>query len=149
MSEEPGDHAREAFESFQCLAAFKRFYVNAAVIHMFNPQNPDSFYRSLDFTNLIETALRAQFVYDSIFRSPPTPVHEEEGRVPMGFALEQNVPNPFNTSTSIAYEISQTGPVDVRNKMSRIAHCSMRWIIIAISGTLMELVVHTSHLLER
>lgn len=35
-------------------------------------------------------------------------------RMPAGFNLEQNYPNPFNNRTSIAYELTESGPVQLR-----------------------------------
>ncbi|MEZ4702631.1 MAG: T9SS type A sorting domain-containing protein [Rhodothermales bacterium] len=38
---------------------------------------------------------------------------EDEGVLPGDFSLEQNYPNPFNPSTSIPFNLAQTGPVSL------------------------------------
>ena len=68
------------------------------------PENPDSFYAHVDFSDLVHKALLAQRLYDSLLWSP-TGVEELAGNVPGDFALSQNFPNPFNTQTRIGYTI--------------------------------------------
>jgi len=69
------------------------------------PENPDSFYAHVDFSDLVHKALVAQRLYDSLLWSP-TGVEELAGNVPGDFALSQNFPNPFNPQTRISYTIA-------------------------------------------
>ena len=46
--------------------------------------------------------------------SEPTAVESNRAAVPSGLALEQNYPNPFNPTTTIAYSIRTTGPVELK-----------------------------------
>lgn len=68
------------------------------------PDNPDTFYAHLDFSDLVHKALIAQRLYDSLF-SAPTNVEESEHRPPKYFSLSQNYPNPFNPETKIKYRV--------------------------------------------
>jgi hypothetical protein len=78
----------------------------------FNPNNPAVFYSHLNFSNLIENALTAQRLYDTLLG--PTSVEEPEKEVPKSFYLSQNYPNPFNLSTIIKYSLKKTSYVSVK-----------------------------------
>jgi hypothetical protein len=74
--------------------------------------NPDEFYANLNFTNLVQNALTAQALYDTLFG--PTDVEESEKEIPRSFNLSQNYPNPFNLSTIIQYGLKKTSHVSLK-----------------------------------
>ena len=67
---------------------------------------------------LLQGSLEGRFYIDELRLTTATPlpidtaVRAEEGR-PAGFALEQNVPNPFNSATVIRFSTAQAGPVEL------------------------------------
>jgi methionine-rich copper-binding protein CopC len=51
-----------------------------------------------------------------------TAIEEENGSLPLSFALEQNFPNPFNAATSIHFTIPAEAPVrlDIFNSVGQL-----------------------------
>ena len=74
--------------------------------------DPDRFYANLNFSNLVQNALTAQTLYDSLLG--PTGVEESEQEIPKSFHLSQNCPNPFNLSTIIKYSLKKTSYVSLK-----------------------------------
>jgi len=85
------------------------------------PDNPDTFYAHLDFSDLVHKGLAAQTLYDSLF-SAPTNVEESEHEPPKNFFLSQNYPNPFNPETRIKYTVGsrQIHPIPTTLKIYNI-----------------------------
>ena len=70
-----------------------------------NPYYPGSFYNRVNFTSLVQNALRADSLYR---RGYYTAVEDEDlfqGNLPDRFSLFQNYPNPFNPTTTIPFTV--------------------------------------------
>jgi len=85
------------------------------------PDNPDTFYAHLDFSDLVHKGLAAETLYDSLF-SALTNVEESEHEPPKNFFLSQNYPNPFNPETRIKYTVGsrQIHPIPTTLKIYNI-----------------------------
>jgi hypothetical protein len=94
------------------------------------PENPDSFYAHVDFSDLVQKALVAQRLYDSLLCSP-TSVEEPADNLPFDFVLSQNYPNPFNPETRISYTIvgHDARSVPVSLKIYNILGQSVRTLV--------------------
>jgi hypothetical protein len=94
------------------------------------PDNPDSFYAHVDFSDLVQKALVAQRLYDSLLCSP-TSIEEPENNQPVDFVLSQNYPNPFNPETRIRYTIvgGDAHSVPVSLKIYNILGQSVRTLV--------------------
>ncbi|MCK4404429.1 MAG: T9SS type A sorting domain-containing protein [candidate division Zixibacteria bacterium] len=79
-------------------------------VNNFSVTNPNEFYANLNFSNLVQNALTAQILYDTMF----TDVEESEIEVPKSFHLSQNQPNPFNLCTIIEYSLKKTSHVSLK-----------------------------------
>jgi hypothetical protein len=70
---------------------------------LFDYEDPNAFYESLDFTDLENNVLAAKALYDSIM-DQSTAAHDAPiAELPRDFQVRQNYPNPFNRSTTIEF----------------------------------------------
>jgi len=79
-----------------------------------NPYPYDSLQPELayyDFSDLVTSAMWAQFLYDSLFLGGTDVNGPGPEVLPRTFALYQNFPNPFNSQTKISFTLLRSGSV--------------------------------------
>lgn len=100
----PGDSIRFAF----VLCMGENFHSNPNdFVDLFDYQDPDAYYQTLDFTDLLGNIATAKVVYDSVTVGSGTPVVDGTESLPERFAVSQNRPNPFNNATTVEYVVDR------------------------------------------